>query len=159
MGKQVKKAELAEIIGVSERTLTTWQKNGMPISYDGRRGEANLYDTENVIAWRIKNRIQEITGEGDKSGLNLEQERAQLAQEQHRKIKRENDIEDNLVAPLGILTDALASITTQMASIFEALPLTLKKRCPSLTAKEVEVIKKEIAKTRNTAARVKLHAN
>lgn len=55
MGKQVTKAELGEIVGRDERTLSRWQNEGMPVFEFGLgRGNENQYDTEQVIAWLIQ---------------------------------------------------------------------------------------------------------
>lgn len=52
MGRQVTKAELAEIVGRDERTLSRWQNGGMPTQeFGGGRGNENLYDTQAVIEW------------------------------------------------------------------------------------------------------------
>lgn len=53
MGLIVSKKELAEIVGVSERTLSDWQEKGMPIKVQTSRGHANEYDTADVINWRV----------------------------------------------------------------------------------------------------------
>lgn len=50
---EVNKVELSEILGVDERTLTNWQKAGMPIVARGGRGKSNLYDTRQVVAWLL----------------------------------------------------------------------------------------------------------
>ena len=65
MGRAVNKRELSETIGVSERTLTEWQKDGMPVVEFGEsRGEPNTYDTEAVIRWWIE---REVSRRADKS--------------------------------------------------------------------------------------------
>ncbi|MEN2396939.1 terminase small subunit [Pseudomonas halotolerans] len=52
MGRTVSKAELSEIVGRDERTLTRWQNDGMPVIEFGLgRGNENQYDTEAVIQW------------------------------------------------------------------------------------------------------------
>lgn len=54
MGMKVTKAELAEIVGRDERTLSRWQNEGMPVLEFGLgRGNENQYDTEQVIAWLV----------------------------------------------------------------------------------------------------------
>ncbi len=45
------KRELAKKLGVSERALTTWQNEGMPVLEHGRRGQPSYYDLARVIAW------------------------------------------------------------------------------------------------------------
>lgn len=59
MPKLVNKRDLAELLGVTERTLTNWQKVGMPIHATGERGEASEYDVPLVIKWLIKRRLAE----------------------------------------------------------------------------------------------------
>lgn len=52
---EVNKKQLAEILGVSERTLTDWQKDSsFPIKDEGGRGRQNIYETEVVIDWLIR---------------------------------------------------------------------------------------------------------
>lgn len=49
---RVTKAQLAEIVGRDERTLSRWQKQGMPVLEVGLgRGNENEYDTVAVIGW------------------------------------------------------------------------------------------------------------
>lgn len=55
MGKTVSKLELGEIIGRDERTLSRWQKDGMPvIEFGVGRGNENQYDTQVVIEWLMR---------------------------------------------------------------------------------------------------------
>lgn len=70
MGKAVNKAELAEILGMSERTLTTWQEDAaFPIKRRGERGESNEYDTAEVIDWWLQREIIKIRVENPKDRL------------------------------------------------------------------------------------------
>ncbi len=55
MGLKVSKAQLSEIVGRDERTLSRWQNEGMPVEAIGiGRGNENQYDTETVIAWLVQ---------------------------------------------------------------------------------------------------------
>jgi phage terminase Nu1 subunit (DNA packaging protein) len=78
MGLHVNKKQLAEILGKSERTLTEWQKDGMPIEHEGDRGEANVYDTEKCIAWWFSRETNRATS--------LENERAALTRLQQEQL-------------------------------------------------------------------------
>lgn len=63
------KKELAGILGVTERALTLWQDEGMPIAKKGRRGVSNEYDTGTVIDWRVQREVSKATGETPKDRL------------------------------------------------------------------------------------------
>lgn len=54
----VNQRELSEILGVSQVTLTEWQKEGMPMVAREANGLANQYDTAVVIEWCIKRRLE-----------------------------------------------------------------------------------------------------
>jgi len=55
MARYVNKAELAELLQISERSLTEWQKEGMPIHQAAEvRGQENSYDVAAVVRWWIQ---------------------------------------------------------------------------------------------------------
>lgn len=45
------KKDLAAKLGVSERALTTWQREGLPVLQHGKRGQPNAYDLAAVVRW------------------------------------------------------------------------------------------------------------
>jgi terminase small subunit / prophage DNA-packing protein len=70
MGKLVNKRELAETIGVSERTFTEWQRDAtFPIEASGGRGAENAYDTAKVIQWMIDREVSRRAGEKPRDRL------------------------------------------------------------------------------------------
>ena len=50
-GLAVNKRELAEALDVSERALSEWQKEGMPVAAQGGPGADNSYDLAEVVRW------------------------------------------------------------------------------------------------------------
>ena len=64
MSRIVNKAQLAELHGVSEETLTRWQGEDMPVLEHGDRGLSNRYDVGATIRWRIQRAIDRA-GAGD----------------------------------------------------------------------------------------------
>ena len=78
----VDKKQLSKIFGVSERTITEWQKNGMPVQSKSV-GTSNGYETVDVIAWRIASSTEK-DDETESHGIALTRERA-------RKTKAEAD--------------------------------------------------------------------
>jgi len=65
----VNKSSLAEFVGVSEETLTQWQKAGLPISFRSSRGRSNQYDTTQVISWMIAREVSKLQDESPKDRL------------------------------------------------------------------------------------------
>jgi phage terminase Nu1 subunit (DNA packaging protein) len=80
----VTKRELAtEVFGVSEETITQWQKAGMPVKTQRKGTLGNEYVVVDCVQWR---EMQVTDGEGP---LNLNQERARLAKAQADKTELE----------------------------------------------------------------------
>lgn len=131
MGKLVNKGELSGLLGKSERTLTTWQKNGMPIEVDGGRGSHNLYDVEHVINWLINREIEaRVQSHGSLEQLyDYDMERARLTHHQANKT----ELEEKVLRGQLIHADTVAMVQTKMLSAFRAKCLSL----PTKTAPRV----------------------
>lgn len=69
MGRMVSQQSLSEILGVNRKTLTFWQREGMPIAIETENGLANQYDTETVITWWLAREIAKVKGESEKDRL------------------------------------------------------------------------------------------
>ena len=105
----VNKRELAEIVGKSQQTLTTWQKNGMPISADGANGTANLYDTAEVIQWMIQREIERrITDHGGSEAefYDYEMERARLTHHQANIAALDEQVKEGRLIPAEVVQGA-----------------------------------------------------
>lgn len=75
-----------------------------------------------------------------------------IEQEKYRKMKRDNDIDEKLVAPVSLLTDALLKAANQIVPILESLPLIMKRNWPEITGDQITLVKKAIAECRNAVA-------
>lgn len=66
----VNKRQLSEIVGVSERSLTEWQKEGLPVaSYANNRGQANEYESAAVIRWMVQRELERLNKEKPRDRL------------------------------------------------------------------------------------------
>lgn len=139
MGKKVQKKELADILGVTEKTLTTWQKNGMPIEVQGGRGQRNTYDTESVIEWVCTQRmIKAGVGQGKEvsNAYDLEIETARLkhwqanekemfVREDAKQLLRRQEIEFKLGQ---IITAAKSGLMNLAPRLSQRLALTKEQK-------------------------------
>lgn len=122
MGKLVNKRELALILGVSERSLTEWQRNGLPIALDAGRGASNQYDTANVIAWMIAREL---------SGAAKETHRERLDRLQGDKIEMDLAKARGVLVPIEEVEPAIAQFVLDAVAVLEGLP---EKYAPILDA-------------------------
>lgn len=79
-----------------------------------------------------------------------------LEEEKHRKLKRENDLAEEEVAPVTLLTDALEKVAAQIVPIMDSLPLEMKRMNPKLSGHDIMLVKKCIARSRNAIADAKI---
>lgn len=81
-------------------------------------------------------------------GQELTIERAALAREQRIGQAIKNGVALGSYAPIGLLTDVLASASAAVASRLEAVPVKLRKAAPDLTQDQLEQIEKLLSAAR-----------
>lgn len=81
---------------------------------------------------------------------------AKIEEEKLRRLRRENDIEEQLVAPVSVLTDALERVSAQIVPILDSIPLEMKRLNPTLNGHDIQTVKKAIARARNAIAEVNI---
>lgn len=84
---------------------------------------------------------------------------AALEYEKYRKAKRENDIEEGLVAPVALITDALQRAGAIIIANLETLPLLIKRHWPEITGDQITMVKRSIAECRNAIADMRIDMN
>ena len=161
MPKLVNKSELSDLISKDVRTLTNWQKQGMPIAVEGGRGKENLYDIAVVMEWYsdrkcepLNLRIQELTG-----SESTEYAEGTIEYETHRLTKARADAQNlanqkamKEVVETEFATFTLSRIAAQIGSILDTVPLNMRRKFPELETKHIEHLKREIVKAQNIAA-------
>lgn len=132
----VNKRELSDIIGKSQQTITTWQKNGMPISADGISGTANLYDTSDVIDWMIQQEIKRrITNHGgnDDDWYDFEKERARLTHHQANIAALDEQVKETELISAETVSRAWCDLSTAFSSKILSIPTKAAHSFISLT--------------------------
>ena len=79
-----------------------------------------------------------------------------LDQEKYREKKRDNDLAEGLIAPIGLLEDALGKAVSAMIPILEGLPLIMKRHWPEITGDQTQLVKRAVAECRNALADVEI---
>ena len=121
MGKLVNKTELSEIIGKTQKTLTTWQSQGMPFKLAGKRGTSNEYDTADVIDWIVKRELDKYLG-SDGESYDLEKERSRLTHHQANKTALEEDVLKGELIPSDVVKNEWSKMVSSMRAKMLSLP-------------------------------------
>lgn len=126
----VNKRALAEIVAVSERSLTDWQKAGMPVAHAAGRGASNSYDPVAVIEWMMA-RAAEAARESAKDRLD------RLRGDQlEREMLKEDGI---LVMPEDLDVEYAAMVEAARAELLFNMPDALAAELTAIHGEEVDV--------------------
>ena len=160
-GKKTNKTELAELFGVTQKTIGDWQNRGMPIEVNAGRGHKNVYDSADCIKWFAEYRIAQRLGESSEGRdyLDKDREQARFAKAQADGKEIDNQIKRGELAPATFMTTALANVAAQITAVLDSIPQKLKRHVPKLTASDIDLVKREIAKTQNAAASIDVDLN
>ena len=142
LDQTVSQAEFAQMIGVSEARVSQLVSEGIIVRGDTAH--------EWLIGYCERLRDQAAGRAGSETGgLDLVQERAALAREQRIAQALKNDVARGEYAPIGLLTDVLATAGAAVVDRFEQLDGALRKACPDLPDEARTTIMTVIASARN----------
>jgi phage terminase Nu1 subunit (DNA packaging protein) len=136
---------LGRLLGLSIQRVGQLAKEGVIHKLENGR-----YPPEAVaeyIRWRYE-QSGGVAGDEDWSDL--------LEKEKYREKKRQNDLEEQLVAPISILTEVLERGVAAMVPILDTLPLMVKRNWPEVTGDQVTLVKKAVAECRNILAELEI---
>ena len=145
---------MAASCGVSVQAFDQW--NVEPVAKIGRYV---YYKASDVIANRLAKQMlrlaQDAGGREDgPDALEAEREKTLLTREQRIGQELKNAQTRRELAPVQVIEWTLSRIGSQISAIFDSIPLKVKKLMPKLSASEIELIKREVVKAQNAAARV-----
>ncbi len=135
-------AVIGQLVGVSQQAISALVNDGK-IPATGTVGAV-------LVAYCERLREQAAGRMGEEAGgLDLVQERAALARSQRIAQDLKNDIARGEYAPIGLLTDVLATAGAAVVDRFEQLDGALRKACPDLPDEARTTIMTVIASARN----------
>lgn len=140
--------QLSTLTGISYRTI---KKRLTEAGLEPLRtkGKAHLFESKEALPLLYGTDMEDDKGK-------LERARTALADEQTRRLKRENDVEDREVIPVEKAIEIGQTVTKQASRIFDRLPVDMKRRIPHLKSKDIQAIKEEVAKAKNMFAEMRL---
>lgn len=162
---RVCKTELAEIFGVSTRTVTEWQAQGLPLhSGGGGNGGGNSYDTEEAIAWyverdceieneKLRKEVEDLrkVGESELEPGTIDFERYRLIKAQADAQELKNARDEAEVIDTAFCTFVLSRMANDIAAILDGIPLAVQRRFPNMDKSQLAHLKTQIARAMNKA--------
>ena len=146
--KAITQERFAELVGISQQAVSELvSRETLP-----RNGSARQW-----LQAYCANLREQAAGRAASGDLALVGERARLASEQANRIAMQNAVTRKELAPVAVITEALARVGNEIVGILEALPIQLKRRSLSLTTQDLEFITEEITRARNTAAAIEVN--
>lgn len=137
----VNKRELSEVVGVTERTLTTYSKQGMPIAAASARGKASKFDTVDVINWMIQKEVTKLSFGGN---LDLTEETARLKHHQaNNEALKEDQLRGSLI-PEIVIREHGAGMVSAFRSKMLALTTKIRNRFSDLSDDVIDEIQRLI---------------
>lgn len=138
-------SKCSENFGIDRREINKMlnEQEVKPVKTVERRKYYRVMDVFNCLAYGSEK-------------LSLTQESAKHKMELARKIKRENDVEEGVLAPIEQIRETLSVVAAQIGPILEGLLPQLKNKNPQLTARDCEFIEKEIARAKNAIAEIEI---
>lgn len=141
-------AEIAAHLDMSDRNLRDVLR-----ALDLDHKEVPLSTIRTAYIRRLR---EEAAGRGGEATFELAAERARLAKEQADKIAMQNAERRGELAPANLLEQVLAKAGARAGRILETIPGTLRRRLPQLTAEDVSVVSRIVAKAQNVASTMRL---
>lgn len=130
MARQFNKREVAEILGVSERTLSDWQADGMPVVERGARGEENAYDIREIMEWHTARALRKVAPETQRDRLTrLQADLAELnLAEKNKALVPAAEVRPLWESRVLAAAAFMAGRHSRLAAILEAAPGIEAKR-------------------------------
>ena len=139
---------IAEHLDLSQGAVSQWMER---LSIDWKNSSLDQIRVEYIRGLR-----EQAAGRATAGDSGLATERALLAREQRDRIAMQNAVTRRELAPVILIEEVLAKAGGKVAGILDAIPGMIKRRVPSLTSDDLDLIAGEVAKARNIAAAIRL---
>lgn len=132
-GALVNNKELAKLLKVDPRTITTWIEQGLPLYAFGGRGHENEIYVHEAIEWRVKNEVSKIS--------NYEHSKAELTYWQAEEKKRQVAAMDRELLPASEVNQGWATMISNARAKLLSMPTKLAPLLATLNGNTPEIKK------------------
>ncbi|MDN6323513.1 MAG: terminase small subunit [Halomonas sp.] len=147
------KTQMAASLGISVQAFDKWG-----VQPTARIGRSAYFDVRSVLDNRLANTAarQPAADESEDIDPLIEQKREQeeylLTRERRIGQQQKNEMAARQVVPAEFAIFTLSRMASQIASILDTLPLTMKRKHPDLETRHLDTLMRELALARNKAS-------
>lgn len=145
----MQKLSVSQLSDLSGKTRETCAKRLAGLTPESGPRGALLYHSDAALA-----AIYEVS-EGGEQGALMRERALNLAADTRLKELREQELLGTL-APIAAMEWCVSNICAQISAVLATLPSRLKRRNPHLTAVDLDVVRKEVARVCEIASRAKI---
>lgn len=121
--------QIADVLGVSAKTLVEWQEQGLPIAVRGKPGIPSEYEAADCVRWLVEREVKKVQGEKPQD---------RLARVQADKIELELAEKRGLLLPADQIEPKLRAAMVAAREMWRNEPARLAREVPGKTIKEME---------------------
>ncbi len=150
--------EIAEYLGLTDRTVRNLQSKGIISDKRGRNGYCLKTSIRDYIRHlEKKNKTGEETDDeattSNVNGIDTDYQDARKAKLQADKLEIDLLVKLGEVAPIEMILELTANKAAQVASLLDTIPASVARAVPELPKSRLAVIEQEITKARNEATK------
>lgn len=147
------KKRMAESLGISVQAFDKWGVE--PVAKIGRE---SFYDTRAVLDNRLQHQSgKQQLGEFEKDPLleyKISVERLRLTREQADAQEMRNEVKRRNLVPAEFATFAISRLVALIGSTLDTVHNKVKRKHPDIQPRHLEAVQREVAVTRNEAAKL-----
>lgn len=147
------KKRMAESLGISVQAFDKWGVE--PVAKIGRE---SFYDTRAVLDNRLQHQSgKQQLGEFEKDPLleyKISVERLRLTREQADAQEMRNEVKRRNLVPAEFATFAISRLVALIGSTLDTVHTKVKRKHPDIQPRHLEAVQREVAVTRNEAAKL-----
>ena len=132
--------EIAEWYGVTNRTIHTWIKNGLPIFEKGSDNKQHIFNTEDAHSWLVEREIARRVVKSDGQQYDRAEEEARLKHHQANNEALKEAETTGAMIPRDLVVDLCAATVSNARAKLLTVSNKLKNQFPGLDDEAINAV-------------------
>jgi phage terminase Nu1 subunit (DNA packaging protein) len=150
-------AQIAWLLWTTPKTIRSWESlplNPLPALPMRPGSKTREYCPRQVVSWDRERQLAAMIQNGE--AIDPRAARARLDSLRADQIEFELAIKRGDYAPIEALRYAVGDMASQIKAIFEGIPKRIKNSLPTLRAREIKILERELVKAGNAVSEIQI---